>query len=88
MDKLRNCIQALRILARHPNEPDAQVLAERQINDFLREEDGSLSASIERVGEAIDAEANKNVLGEDWSLMRAYAQWCREKLAIDGGPKD
>ncbi len=82
MDKLRNCVQALRVLARHPNEPNAQVLAERQINDFLREEVGSLSASLERVGNAIDMEANRNVLGEDWSLMQAYVDWCREKLTI------
>lgn len=83
MDRLRNCIQALRTFARQANDLDAQ-LAERQINDFLREEDGTVLASLQRISEAIDAEANKDVFGEDWSLMRAYVQWCRERLAIKG----
>jgi hypothetical protein len=84
MDRLRNCIQALRVFVRQANDLDAQVLAERQINDFLREEDGTVLASLQRISEAIDAEANKDVFGEDWSLMRAYVQWCRERLATKG----
>jgi hypothetical protein len=65
MDRLWNCIQALRAFARQANDLDAQLLAERQINDFLREEDGTVSASLQRISEAIDAEANKDVLGEE-----------------------
>ena len=84
MERLRNCIQALRVFARRTNDTNAQVLAERQINDFLREEVDALSASLERIGQAIDAEANKDVFGEDWSVMRTYVQWCRERLAIKG----
>lgn len=84
MDRLRNCIQALRAFARQANDLDAELLAERQINDFLREEDGTVLASLQRISEAIDAEANKDVFGEDWTLMRAYVQWCRERLAIKG----
>jgi hypothetical protein len=82
MDKLKHCIQALHVLARQANDPNAQVAAERQINNFLREEDGTVSASLERIGEAIDAETDENVPGENWSLIRAYVQWCRERLAI------
>jgi hypothetical protein len=82
MDRLRNCVQALRVLARQANDPNARVLAERQINDFLREEDGTVLASLERIGEAIDAEANKNIPGEEWGLIWTYVEWCRERLAI------
>ncbi len=81
MDKLKHCIQALRILATQARDPSAQVLAERQINDFLREEDGTISASLERIGRAIDTEIRRNTPGEDWSLMRAYFEWCCERLA-------
>jgi len=42
-----------------------------------------VSSLTRRIGKAIDAEANKSVLGEDWSLMQDYVQWCREKLAIE-----
>lgn len=81
MDKLKNCIHALQILATQANDPGAQVLAERRINDFLREEDGTISADLERIGRAIDTEIRRNTPGEDWSLMQAYIQWCCERLA-------
>lgn len=58
-----------------------QVLIEKLINDFLRDDVSStLLASLERIGEAIDAEANKNVFGEDWTIMQNYVQWCHERL--------
>jgi hypothetical protein len=84
MDRLQNCIQALHVLAEQANDSNAQVLAEREINEFLRAGEERLSASLELVSKAIDAEANKDILGEDWSLMRAYVQWCRERLASKG----
>jgi len=53
-------------------------MVEKIINEFLREDVGStLLASIERLAKAINAEANKNILGEDWILMQNYAQWLR-----------
>jgi hypothetical protein len=84
MDKLKICIEALRVLARQANDPNAQPLAERRINEYLREEVDALTASLERISKAIDAEADRNVPGEDWGLMQDYARWCRERLAIRG----
>jgi hypothetical protein len=49
------------------------VLAEREINDYLKPEIDALKAAIERVGKAIDEEAAKGQ-GEDWSLMVGYVQ--------------
>jgi hypothetical protein len=82
MDKHKTCIGSLRVLTRQ-KDPTTQISVERLINEFLREEVGTLSASLERIGKAIDAEADKSVMGEDWSLMQDYVQWCREKLAIE-----
>ena len=80
MDKLQTCVGSLRVLTRQ-EDPDRQVLVEKLINEFLREDVGStVLASVERLGEAIDAEANKNVIGEDWTLMQDYVQWCHERL--------
>jgi len=80
MDKLQTCIGSLRVLTRQ-EDSNRPVLVENLINEFLREDVGStVLASVERLGEAIDAEANKNVLGEDWTLMQNYVQWCRERL--------
>jgi len=84
-DTLRSCIDLLRVLAQS-NDPNSQVLAEKLINNYLREEADALSVSLERIGESIDAEANEKVLHEDWSLMQDYIRWCIEKLAIE--PRD
>jgi hypothetical protein len=80
MDKLQTCIGSLRVLTRQ-EDPNRHVVVEKLINEFLREDvDITLLASLERIGKAIDVEADKNVLGEDWTLMQNYVQWCHERL--------
>jgi hypothetical protein len=80
MDKLQTCVGSLRVLTRQ-EDPNRQALVEKLINEYIREDVGStVLASVERLGEAIDAEANKNVIGEDWTLMRNYVRWCHERL--------
>jgi hypothetical protein len=80
MDKLQTCVGSLRVLTRQ-EDPNRQALVEKLINEFIREDVGStVLASVERLGEAIDAEANKNVIGEDWTLMQNYVRWCHERL--------
>jgi hypothetical protein len=80
MDKLQTCIASLRILTRQ-QEFNRQVVVEKLINDFLREDISStVLASVERIGNAIDAEANKDILGEDWTIMQSYARWCHKTL--------
>jgi hypothetical protein len=81
MDKLQTCIGSLRVLTRQEEEPNRQELVEKLINEFLREDvDSTVLASVERIGKAIDAEANKNVIGEDWTIMQNYVQWCHDRL--------
>ena len=79
MDRLKVCMDVLRRLAKQADDPNFVVLAEREINDYLKPEIEALKAAIERVGKAIDEEAAKGQ-GEDWSLMVGYVQSCREKL--------
>jgi hypothetical protein len=79
MDRLRKCIDALRRLAKEPDDPDGVVLAEQAINDYLRKDIEALRAALAKVGKAIDEEAAKGQ-GEDWSLMVGYVQACLEKL--------
>jgi hypothetical protein len=80
MNKLEICIGSLRVLTRQ-EEPNRQDLVEKLINEFLRDDvDSTVLASVERIGNAIDVEADKNVIGEDWTIMQNYVQWCREKL--------
>jgi len=89
MDRLKVSIDVLRRLAKEANDPDCVVLAEREINDYLKPEIHALKAAIERAGKAIDEEAARGQ-GEDWSLMVGYVQSYREKLpgAIEEWQKD
>jgi hypothetical protein len=43
MDKLKNYIDALRVVARQPSNFDAQPLAEQRINEYLQSEVAALS---------------------------------------------
>ena len=85
-DTLKICIDALRALAMQSHDPDSQVLAEKVINNYLREEADALSVSLERIGKSIDAEADEKDLREDWSPMQDYVRWCLEMLASE--PRD
>jgi hypothetical protein len=69
LNKLQICIGSLRVLTRQ-EEPNRQDSVEKLINEFLRDDvDSTVLASVERIGNAIDAEADKNVIGEDWAIM-------------------
>ena len=50
MDRLEVCMDVLRRLAKEADDPNCVVLAERQINDYLKVEIDALNAAIERVG--------------------------------------
>jgi 3-dehydroquinate dehydratase len=80
MDKLENCIAALRVLARQSNDPNVQLLAERRINEYLQREIDDLRTSLRQIGRAINAEADKRVEDENWRLMGKYVQSCRDRL--------
>ena len=80
MDKLKNCVDALRVLARQSHDPNAQLLAERRINEYLQREIDDLRTSLRQIGRAINMEADKRVEDEDWRLMGEYVQSCRERL--------
>ena len=72
MDRLKVSMDVLRRLAKEANDPNCVVLAEREINDYLKPEIDALKTAIER--------SARRGEGEDWSLMVGYVQSCREKL--------
>ena len=67
-------------LARQSNDPNAQLLAERRINEYLQREIDDLRTSLRQIGRAINSEADKRVADEDWRLMGEYVQSCRHGL--------
>ncbi|MGA9894619.1 MAG: hypothetical protein WBE48_02355 [Xanthobacteraceae bacterium] len=49
MDKLKNYIDALRVVATQSSNFDAQPLAEQRINEYLQSEVDALAASLKEV---------------------------------------
>jgi hypothetical protein len=49
MDRLNVSMDVLRRLAKEADDPNCVVLAEREINDYLKPEIDALKAAIERV---------------------------------------
>jgi hypothetical protein len=57
MDRLKTWMDALRLLARQPESPNRVPLAEQNINGYLRAEGATWQASLDRLSDAIDKEA-------------------------------
>jgi hypothetical protein len=58
MDRLTICMDTLRALARHPDDANRVLVAERRINEYLKgEARPALKASLEKLSDAIDREA-------------------------------
>ena len=53
MDKLKNCVDALRVWARQSHDPNAQLLAERRINEYLQREIDDLRTSLRQMDNVI-----------------------------------
>jgi hypothetical protein len=80
VDRLRPFIEALRVLAQ-TNDPNRVVIIENAINEYLRDEPGNVSISLERLCDAIDREEAENRRGEDWSIARDYVRARLRRLA-------
>lgn len=57
MVRLKTCMDALRLLAKQPESPNRVHLAERNINEYLQAEAATWRASLDRLSDAIDKEA-------------------------------
>jgi hypothetical protein len=80
MDRLRNCIDALRVLARS-SDPDRAVLVERYIDAYLTTETVSVASALERLRKAIGYEEVERREGEDWSLAEEYVRSRLHRMA-------
>jgi hypothetical protein len=60
--------------------PKVAIALVREINEYLRREVDDLRNSLRQISRAINAEADKRVEGENWSLIGDYVKSCRETL--------
>jgi len=80
MDRLRTCMDILRVLAKQSNNPNSIFVAERRINEYVHGEIPGGRASIERLAQAIELEEAEKRQGEDWTIMKAYVRSLLQKL--------
>ena len=57
MDRLKICMDALRLLAKLPESPNRVPLAERRINEYLQAESATPRSSLGHLRVAIEREA-------------------------------
>jgi len=81
MDRLRNCMDTLRVLARQPDATSRVRLAEIRINEYLGPDAAVLRSWGERLAEAIRVEAQvRPSEGIFWSVVRVYVVLWLSKL--------
>ena len=76
MDRLRRCVEVLRILAR-TNDPNRVLLIEDAVRKYLGTD---VASSLERLRKAIDREEAENRQGEDWTLSKKYVRSLLQRL--------
>jgi hypothetical protein len=78
MDRLRKCMDALRVLAaRSLDPPELTTLIEGRINEFIV---GDERAALEELRKAIEREEAQKRKGEDWTIAREYVRAELKKL--------
>jgi hypothetical protein len=72
MDRLRTCVDILRVLAKQADNPNSIFVAERRINEYVHGEIPGGRVSLERLAEAIELEEAEKRQGEDWTIAKEY----------------
>ena len=84
MDHLKICVDALRLLAGQPRSPNCVPLAEQRIKEYLRAQiDCARSASLQKLSDVINKEAEQHPGQDFWITMQAYVQSLVSKLEPD-----
>jgi hypothetical protein len=81
MDRLRICVDKLRVFAKEFDNPNSVLLIQKRINEFLHGEVPGGRAPIERLTEAIEMEEAKKRQGEDWDIARKYVRSLLQRLS-------
>ena len=80
MHRLGPCLTALRVLAKSRG-PHRDILVEKYIDEYLRNDSFSLAHAFERLRRAIRYEELERREGEDWSVARDYVRSLLRRMA-------
>jgi hypothetical protein len=79
MRRLGPCLTALRVLARSRG-PYRDLLIERHIDEYLKNDPVSLARGLERLRKAIHYEGLERREGENWSIAKEYVRSLLHKM--------
>ena len=73
MDRLRNCMDALRVLAGSPESEGRMRVSEIRINEYLGPDVAAVRSLLERLGNAISIEAKEHPSEiAFWTVVQEY----------------
>ena len=81
MDPLTNCIEALRVLAKEPLSSNQTLMAEYRITEFLGAKVANRKSALERLRNAIDAEAAREPR-PFWATVQEYVNSLLVKAGV------
>jgi alcohol dehydrogenase class IV len=81
MDPLTNCVEALRALAKEPLSGNQALMAEYRITEFLGAKVANRKSTLERLRNAIDAEAGK-APKPFWATVQEYVNSLLVKAGV------
>jgi hypothetical protein len=81
MDRLRACVEALRVLAKSSH-ADPFLVVEMRVNEFLKAEGGG-RAQLEWLLQAIEVQEDAKRQSEDWSIAKEYVRSLLQRLDHD-----
>jgi hypothetical protein len=77
---LKTYVNALRGVARQNLPADGVEKVEQYTREYLQPEITALEEVIKDLLRATEAEAKKNIQGEDWSLIEEYLKSCLQRV--------
>ena len=81
MDPLTNCVEALRALAKEPFSGNQVLMAEYRITEFLGAKVANRKSALERLRNAINAEAAKEP-SRFWATVQEYVNSLLVKAGV------
>jgi hypothetical protein len=81
IDRLRVCIEELRVFSMRSRNPDLVSVIERRIDEFAMGEVPEERTALERLAQVIEMFEARMRQGEDWTIAKKYVHSLLQRLA-------
>jgi hypothetical protein len=80
-DRLRACIEELRVFSMRSHNPNLASVIERRIDEFGLGEIPGERTALERLAQVIEMLEARKQQGEDWTIAKEYVHSLLQRLA-------